>query len=301
MNNSNGSLDQILVNDHEVHTKSCNCRKCQDREISLTLDNYEFDHGIIFDPYERKDKLKKDRRKKIISTHKVPFRYICRITLKDGTFLGTGTLIGPRTVLTAAHVVWRFTTDSRRGHRDFIITPAQKGAGTDPFRARTQSTRVIPASGYNNAYAVSSRDYAVIHLKHRIGNKIGYWGIDDVKWPHDKTGTSMVKRGLPLGAGNLKVNLSGYPNDKHRGNFQYWSYNYTSRKTNLQSDGMLQYFNDTFAGHSGSPVWVRRHASMGGRVMVGIHVGIRTATSSKPNKAVYLSSSVVDFIRDNTV
>lgn len=50
-----------------------------------------------------------DDRKNITSTMQYPWRSICslKIKAKDGTnWIGTGFLIGPRTVITAGHVVY---------------------------------------------------------------------------------------------------------------------------------------------------------------------------------------------------
>ena len=269
----------------------------------------EMDYGIIFDKREKRRGIRRDQRRRIWNTTKAPFRYICHLEVNTPgeDWTGTGTLIGPRTVLTACHNIWDDLNgrDAKVNLRNSTISviPGKRGTSkySNPFKITTRASKLIPARGYDQTKGTSKLDYAIIHLKHPIGNKIGYWSMNYKKWPKDKIGTSMVKRGLPLGPGYLKVNLSGYPGDKDDGNFQYWSYNLTSKTTRLKSTGILRYLNDTFAGHSGSPVWVRRHSSMGGRVMVGIHVGIRSATESNPNKAVYLSSPIRSFIKRNTV
>ena len=52
----------------------------------------------------------------------------------------------------------------------------------------------------------------------------------------------------------------------------------------------------TKAGESGSPVWVKRHPSMGGRVMVGVHTGGNTTA----NRGVRFTGPILDWIRANT-
>lgn len=127
--------------------------------------------------------------------------------------------------------------------------------------------------------------------------------------------------------GKLKVNLSGYPADmpsarrfgcrdpqqpKKRcrhgrlsdpkrqricGTHQYRAYSRTVRP----SGGMLQYLNDTCPGHSGSPVWVKRHSSKGGRVLVAVHVAGDAPPAPTANRAVPITNSVLNFIKANTV
>ena len=56
---------------------------------------------------------------------------------------------------------------------------------------------------------------------------------------------------------------------------------------------MLTYLNDTCPGHSGSPVWVRRHPSMGGRVLVGVHSGA-APRPREPRRAPHAGDPAVD-------
>jgi V8-like Glu-specific endopeptidase len=168
----------------------------------------------------------------------------------------------------------------------------------------------------------------VIHLANPIGSSVGYWSASYRKTAVDPTGTSILLDGsLPAAAGALHVNVSGYPADKpgakkygcwdpqgnpkrcrHTllgaparnracGTVPYRSYDKTTRL----GGGMLHYVNDTCPGHSGSPVWVRRHPTRGGRVLVGIHVaGDDPSTQGVANRAVFINSQVRAFIVRNT-
>src|SRR5205085_7492535 len=127
-------------------------------------------------------------------------------------------------------------------------------------------------------------------------------------------GTTISAAPLPLSAGVLRVNLSGYPADRPSaarfgcrtagrnprchfarpgaagrnrlcGAFQYRAY----EKTVRSSGGILTYLDDTCPGHSGSPVWVKRHPSMGGRVLVAIHI----AGGGSANRSVRITNSVL--------
>ncbi len=262
-----------------------------------------------------------DTRVQVSNTTEAPFRYICNLEY-DIPGVGrrsicTGTLIGPRTVLTAGHCLSGLQPGRMR------VIPGRNGT-LEPLPA-TQATRFILPVGFASS---SPTDYGIIHLADPIGNQVGYWSRTYTRWPHDATGMSILASGtLPLPTGQLQVNLSGYPADKpgdaryfcrdplrpenrcrHSllsdprrsplcGTQQFRAYDLT---VTLQG-GVLHYLNDTCPGHSGSPVWVRRHPSMGGRVLVAIHVSGDDAIGTKANRAVFINATVRAFIQGNTV
>jgi glutamyl endopeptidase len=258
----------------------------------------------------------RDSRVRVTNTTAAPFRYICNLEY-DGSAMCTGTLIGPRTVLTAGHCI-----NGRHPSRMRVI-PGRNGT-LEPLPA-TQAAAFRVAPGYRPA---SSTDYGIIHLRDAIGSQVGYWSRTHSRARGDPVGTSISATPLPLRAGTLTVNISGYPADmpnnprfgcrdprqprqrcRHSllgdprrqricGTYQYRSYDRTARL----SGGMLHYLNDTCPGHSGSPVWVRRHPSMGGRVLIGIHVaGDDPATRGVANRSVRINDTVRRFIIANTI
>jgi V8-like Glu-specific endopeptidase len=232
-----------------------------------------------------------------------PFRYICSVINKfNGEAEGTGTLIGPRTVLTAGHVI-----DSL-ADRGVKVIPARHGNDT-PLFGTAASTRLILPDNYRSG---SKSDYGIIILNREIGSLAGYWGLEHKRWSWDSRGTSMLRGKLPFLPGGGKVNLAGYPNDlpKERPDadpcdprvsntrFMYRVYDTTVRRTKQTPLGLLDYKNDTCPEMSGSPVWIKRSRWMGGRVMVAIHIaGDIINNSVYANVGVQIGDEILAFIR----
>ncbi len=261
----------------------------------------EWERDLALSPYDEEADyqiIDRDTRRLVTSTNNItdaPYRYICQIIMRTGgrTFVGTGTLVGPRTVLTVAHNMFSPITGRIVKPRQLQITPARDGFNPPAF-GTTRASRLIPNPVYvHRLHRNSRQDFALIRLRDALGNAAGWWG-QRPRPAFDSRGTTISDR-LPLRAGVLKVNLSGYPVDKGA-RTQWRSWNRTLRLR----DGLLHYLNDTWPGHSGSPVWVKRSRSVGGRTLVGIHVG-RHPTSRRSNRAVDITPDILSFIRRHTI
>ena len=190
----------------------------------------------------------KDDRKRITATKKYPWRAICslKIKAKDGTnWIGTGFLIGPRTVITAGHVVYM------RKHggwaKSIEVIPGRNGS-SKPYGS-CKTSHMYSVKGWTKKNK-RSHDYGAIILPKncKFGNKVGYFGYANYNF---------------FKLLGLKVNLSGYPGDKPVGT-QWWH----CRRIKAVLPRVLVYNIDTAGGQSGSPVWKIKN---GKRYVVGIH------------------------------
>ncbi|MCA9221940.1 MAG: serine protease, partial [Planctomycetales bacterium] len=183
--------------------------------------------------------LPPDTRVRVNSTTSFPFRAAGRIDIGC-----TGTLVGPRHVLTAGHRVYNINTDQWYSRLDF--TPAQNGNGSPPYGTITWRTAVA-VKGWTRDHD-RNYDYAMIVLDRDIGNTVGTMGF-----AHDPS--------LP----NYNVNINGYPGDKPLG--QMW---HSYGAIRLVQPFRIYHDCDTYGGNSGSGVYVYVN-STGVRQILGIH------------------------------
>lgn len=252
-----------------------------------------------------------------------PFRYICDLTY-DFPDIGTwpwmtAFLVGPSTLLTAGHLVDsipNFNRDLSFDHRRLTVFPGRRHA-YKPFGG----VRVKSYKRPKNYAPCASTDFMLLFLEKPLGREVGYWSFGYQRRGFDPVGTStFAGGGLPLRPGVLKVNVCGYPDDKppgrgcrrsvgrlcdptfpddagrtkECGSYQYSAFNRTVALTD--SNRIMTYLNDTCSGQSGSPVWVRRHSSKGGRVLLGVHI---CRVGSTANKCVFMHSGLRSFLRSN--
>ena len=287
----------------------CGCRSCaQRRRGSVGLQELEYELEAELEA-ELESELEFEAQREIIgvdtrvvvpNTRIAPFRYICTLMELDDTDpFCTGTLVAPNVVLTAAHCIFG------ENPADITVVPGRNGTQR-PF-STARAVRFAFAQGFTGrADFVRARDYAVIYLDRPIGNTVGHWSIAHTSSRIDPIGTSISGAPVPNGQ---QLHISGYPSDKVRiiGNppqrfLQQWRARNVLRT--IDQRGMMHYLNDTFGGQSGSPIWVERRASLGGRVMIGLHVGgddLGQSTATTPllaaNRGIKFTQAIVDDIR----
>jgi glutamyl endopeptidase len=187
-----------------------------------------------------------DDRVRIRDTQTVPYRWICDLVIRaanGSSWLGTGWLAGPRTVITAGHCVYM----RRQGGwvRRVDIYPGRDGAQI-PFSLVSDRPRSV--AGWVDGARPES-DYGALVLPEPVADAAAWFD-------------SMALSDGELAG--LTVNLVGYPTDKEMGTM--WGHARGLKEVHAET---LGYDIDTYGGQSGAPVvrWVGN----GRYGVVGIH------------------------------
>lgn len=220
-----------------------------------------------------------DDRVQIKNTKVFPFSaigYLEAKSAKTGNYGScSATLIGPRTVLTAAHCL--YSHEDKDWLTDFLFVPGLNGSTADdaPFGAFTYEDAYI-VQGFIDNYqgyygSVVPWDLGIVTLKQDVGNSLGWLGysnFDDL--------------------GDFTANIVGYPGDKPMGTM--WRATCDVLSENIGSENFL-YDCDTYPGSSGSSVYAYDNGSKQ-RVITGVNV----AESPSANTAVRLSAVNVEWV-----
>lgn len=188
-----------------------------------------------------------DNRVQVQDTSIFPWRAMCslEITTKTGArMVGSGTLIGPRTVLTAGHCIY---IHQYGGFASSIkVTPGQNGHATPHGSA--MATKFYTVTGWTRDRS-REYDYGVIILPTPLGDTVGMLGYGHLADGELK---------------NLMVNNAGYPADKPRGTL-WWN----ASQIASVSDTQVFYTLDTKGGQSGSSIY--RFIAPDQRIIVAVH------------------------------
>lgn len=191
-----------------------------------------------------------DDRARILDTDLAPWRMICALRIRGvsgATAIGTGWLVGPRTLLTAGHCV--YSREFFGGWAARIeVSPGRNGVDFPFGTIISQHFRSIDrwTSGEDPDF-----DIGCIRLEDPIGNQVGWFSVAALP---------------PAELDDYLVNVSGYPGDRGAGTELYHHKNRVLHVT----DRRMFYDVDTYGGQSGAPVWI--HESGGSPPLaVGIH------------------------------
>lgn len=192
------------------------------------------------------------------STRLFPFNSICYIERRGGRGFeahGTGTLVAPRVVLTAGHVV--AYPGARAGLR---ITPGAAFDAAQPAMrsAGRPAAQVVGPGAFRRpaGYAATTRtDFAVVILPR----------------PFTRPARFMPLQARAASRSTILVTIAGFPGDKNGVRPGSMWRDSERIETVATADGMLRHRVDTMPGNSGGPIWLLGAGDT--RIQIGVHVG----------------------------
>lgn len=190
-----------------------------------------------------------------------PFSLVGKVRTAVGA--GSGTVVGPRHILTASHCVnWTRDATGKIGWMSF--TPSYYD-GRGPWGEFQVSTTIAyQENGLRMTDEESAWDVAVCILSEPINTKVGGTAgtrVYDGSW----NGIAMWQS-------------IGYPRDLFNAQRpEYQSDCVISSNQNFGNAALLGHFNDTFRGQSGGPVWATWNGEPGPRI-----VGVVSTTPDVP-------------------
>eukprot|EP01026_Neomeris_dumetosa_P006031 TRINITY_DN1186_c1_g1_i1.p1 TRINITY_DN1186_c1_g1~~TRINITY_DN1186_c1_g1_i1.p1 ORF type:complete len:327 (+),score=22.16 TRINITY_DN1186_c1_g1_i1:141-1121(+) len=220
-----------------------------------------------------------DGRQYVVDTTRYPYRTIGRLVYQCGSsyYTCTATLVGPRTIITAAHcIVWE---EYRRSCSNFMFSPGQQQS-YKPF-----GTFGVVSVSYSSKYLDNPNsdnfDFGVLTLDTDIGSLIGWmtFGYD----------CSDVVQDLLT---------AGYPADlDESSSTMYYDDCYNQGVDACYSGYTFKHTCDTSGGQSGSPMFT--YDEEGDPVIRGVHVsGFTWASFDRRNTAVFIDANTFKFIAD---
>lgn len=231
-----------------------------------------------------------DHRTPVPNTTLVPFRWICRIESKtqNGRSYGSGILIGPRHILTCAHVIYPLQNLYRT--EEILVAPAQNSSDK-PFGRYRANGWVVHPQWMRGRQADCSFDYGLIRLRENIANKnfarlqnrpLGHWGSAS-------NGHQSQFRPAQQTLSGQIIRHAGYPGDKDTEARRMYSsrgpvigsatltecganFQGTIFRTVRAEARMLVHEADTHEAQSGGPLWTY-DSNTQERLLVGLHQG----------------------------
>ena len=203
-----------------------------------------------------------DDQNRVVDTTVDPYRKVVHLSMRfpGGVYVGSGVMIGPDTILTAAHNL--YDDDTQSWASSVTAVPAMD-EGAEKYGIFSASDYWIFKPYKENGN--SAYDIAVLRLEQAVPDEVGSLSVSSAVAVGDR------------------VQVAGYPavSDSKYGNM------YTMFDTiSNTEDQFLSYQIDTEAGQSGSPVLNSQNE------IVGIHI----LGSSRANHARRVDAEVIDMI-----
>jgi glutamyl endopeptidase len=193
-----------------------------------------------------------DGRTEVTATTSYPSTAIGQITFVQNatTYICSGWLIDPNTVLTSGHCVHQGGTGSATGwSTNLRFTPGRSGTGTGSAPYGTcRSTELLTTPGWINSSAEAD-DWGVVQLDCNVGTQTGWFG---------------AKADTDANLLASAVTLRGYPGDKPSGTM--WTMDDQVRALSATE---VFHRADSAGGQSGSPIY--QPNGCGGPCGVAVH------------------------------
>ena len=198
-----------------------------------------------------------DERRRVSPTDVWPYSVhgvvAVRFSGGGGLHQGTGTLIGPNIVLTAAHNFYsdRERLDKAQFAESVQFIPAMNGQLCPFLSHKVGKERLRVPDDYGG---YGKEDYALIFLETSVGETTGYYGLAVLDPEELKT---------------KKINVTGYPGDKildKPGLHEMWE---MGGEASSVGKDLFGYTISTNSGQSGGGVWYREGDNC---FVVGVHV-----------------------------
>ncbi len=212
---------------------------------------------------------------KVYDTSVYPYRDTCRLIIDGGMAYGSGYLVGPNVMLTAAHCVYNSEKDNEP--RQFIVYP---GYNNGSYKGYSSGWQAIYRSSiwletHNKEY-----DWALVELKEDLGNKVGWYGTVNYY------SNSSLK--------DVPVKSLGYPADFDLGKCQY----YTMGKINNVYTRDFTTTVGNKGGMSGGPIIINDSNNEKNEYAVGIVQGNKANSPLDQTHGVRLNDYLINLIRD---
>jgi monoamine oxidase len=277
----------------------------------------------------------RDDRVRVTDTLTLPARWVCAIDLLvddpkrgkgasqiESLSRGTGILIGPSHVLTAAHVFDDASLEVDGSIRKVPVarvrvSPARNGDNTShPLGAAYSKAFHRPQHfTAENDYALIVLDRDLSQATHKsMKGRLGYWGqspqvaalrvldpanfadamVSVIGYPGDRCGNDVIKGD----DATQKENRIRYCAQRRHDEWASTAWQSSGTAHPRAATGLMLHDADTYEGESGGPIFLRRGDTLD---LLGVHGGVMPAADGGPptnNRGARVTTQMLDQLRD---